>query len=249
MKKDKNLAFGIHPVEEALTSGKEIDKIYIKKGTSNEAIAQLVRTARQRSIPIQHVPVEKLNKIYRGNHQGIIAQLSLIEYKSIEEIVQRTYEEGLDPFIAVLDHITDVRNFGAIARTAECVGINAIVIPDKGAANITPDAIKTSAGALNRLAICRVHDLKDVINYLKNSGVTIIASTEKADEDHFKANLTGPAALIMGSEETGVSQQLLELSDTRIRIPMATNFDSLNVSVAFGIVSYEIMRQRLFVKS
>jgi 23S rRNA (guanosine2251-2'-O)-methyltransferase len=244
LKASKNQIFGIHPVIEAIKAGREIDRVFLRKGARNESFTQILSLVRQFNIPFQYVPVEKLNRITGGNHQGIIAQLSLIEYKHIEEIVQRTFETGKDPFIAVLDRITDTRNFGAIARTAEGAGIDALVIAEKGAASITPDAIKTSAGALIRLAICRTSNLENTVQYLKDSGIAIVSATEKASENFYTSNLLGPVALVMGSEEDGISPAILKLSDKRIKIPMQGNLESLNVGVAFGILSFEIVRQR-----
>jgi len=237
--------FGIHPVTEAINSGREINKVFIRKGLKNEPFNDLFQKIRELSIPFQFVPNEKLNSLTGGNHQGIVAVLSTIEYKNLEEIVQRTYEEGRDPFIIVLDRITDVRNFGAIARTAECAGVDAIVVPEKGSVTVTPDAIKTSAGALNRVAVCRRKDMVETIRYLKEAGISIAAATEKSSSDYFKADLHGPIALLMGSEESGISSQLLELSDKLIRIPLAGSIESLNVSVACGVIAFEIVRQRI----
>jgi 23S rRNA (guanosine2251-2'-O)-methyltransferase len=237
--------FGIHPVTEAINSGREINKVFIRKGLKNEPFNDLFQKIRELSIPFQFVPNEKLNSLTGGNHQGIVAVLSTIEYKNLEEIVQRTYEEGRDPFIIVLDRITDVRNFGAIARTAECAGVDAIVVPEKGSVTVTPDAIKTSAGALNRVAVCRRKDMVETIRYLKEAGISIAAATEKSSSDYFKADLHGPVALLLGSEESGISSQLLELSDKLIRIPLAGSIESLNVSVACGVIAFEIVRQRI----
>ena len=165
-KSSEQIVFGIHPVAEAINSGKELNKVLIRKGVKGEAFNMLFQKIRDRGIPYQFVPVEKLNRLTRSNHQGVIALLSLIEYKNLEEIIQRTFEEGRDPLILVLDRITDVRNFGAIARTAECAGVDAIIVPERESVTITPDAIKTSAGALNRIAVSRKRDLKEAIKYL-----------------------------------------------------------------------------------
>lgn len=244
--KDKTtqIIFGIRPVAEAINSGREINKIFIKKGLRSEQFNELFQKIRDFGIPFQFVPSEKLNSMTGGNHQGIVATLSLIEYKSLEEIIQRTYEEGRDPFIIVLDRITDVRNFGAIARTAECAGVDALVVPEKSSVTITPDAIKTSAGALNRVAVCRRKDLLTTINYLQESGITVAAATEKANDAYFNADLHGPIAILMGSEESGISNSLLDVADKLIKIPLAGAIESLNVSVACGVVAFEIIRQR-----
>lgn len=248
MKKTKDYIFGIHPVLEALKAGREMNKILFRKGLKNDTFTALFKLVRQYNIPFQYVPVEKLNRITNANHQGIIAFLSLIEYKNIEEIVQRTYENGRDPFVLVLDHITDVRNFGAIARTAECAGVDAIIIPQKGSVSITPDAIKTSAGALNRLAICRSADLASTIQLLRSSGLSVIAVTEHADQFYHTINLLGPIVLIMGSEQKGISNSLLKNSDSLVKIPLHGKIESLNVGVASGVICFEVVRQRSIVK-
>lgn len=243
----KQLVFGFHPVAEAINSGKEINKILIRKGSQGENINDLFQKIRDMGIPYQFVPVEKLNRVTQGNHQGIIAFLSLIEYKNLEEIVQRSYEAGRDPFILVLDRITDVRNFGAIARTAECAGVDVIVVPEKESVAVTPDAIKTSAGALNRIDVARRKNLAETVQYLHESGIQVVAVTEKADEYYYRSELTGPLALIMGAEDTGISKTLLEMSDKQVKIPMPGTVESLNVSVACGILLFEAVKQRIDV--
>lgn len=241
---DSQLIFGTHSLSEAINAGKEINKVFFRKGIKSELFTALFRKIQEYGIPYQFVPVEKLNRLVNGNHQGVVAQISLIEYKRLEEIIQRTYEEGRDPFIIVLDGITDVRNFGAIARTAECAGANAIVVPSKGSVSITPDAVKTSAGALNRIAVCRSNDLKTSLTYLQESGIKIVAASEKSAGNYFSADLTGPVALLMGSEDTGISKTLMDFADTAVCISMKGAIGSLNVSVAFGIIAFEIVRQR-----
>lgn len=228
---------------EGIRSGKEINKVLIKKGLRGPHFSDLFKAIRENSVPFQYVPVEKLNRI-SSNHQGVIGFLSLIEYKDIEEIVQRTFEEGKDPFIIVLDQITDVRNFGAIVRSAECAGVDAIVIPSKGSVSITPDAIKSSAGALNQLAICRTSDLIKTIKFLLEAGLHTVAATETSETDYFSVDLKGPVALLIGSEEKGISNKVLELADMMVRIPMMGSIESLNVSVACGIIAFDIVRQR-----
>ena len=238
------LLYGLHPVAEAINSGKEINKVLIRRGLKGDLFMSLFARIREEGIPYQYVPVEKLNRTVRGNHQGIVAFLSLIEYKALEEIVQRTFEAGRDPFILVLDRITDVRNFGAVARTAECAGVDLIVIPDKESVSITPDAIKTSAGALNRIAVSRQKDLAEALKYLKESGISLVAVTEKSDNYYFSGELTGPVALLLGAEDTGISKNLLALTDRQVKIPLEGSLESLNVSVACGIVAFEVVRQR-----
>jgi 23S rRNA (guanosine2251-2'-O)-methyltransferase len=248
LKNSKDIVFGIHPVLEAIKSGREINKILLRKGIKNEAFASLFKVIREYTIPFQYVPVEKLNRMSNANHQGVIAMLSLIEYKSVEEIIQRTFEEGRDPFVLVLDQITDVRNFGAIARSAECAGADAIVISQKGSVSITPDAVKTSAGALNKLAICRSADLAATVKLIKDSGLQVVAATEHTDNFYYTSSLLGPIALILGSEEKGISASLLKISDQLVKIPMKGTIGSLNVSVACGILCFEIVRQRMSAK-
>jgi len=238
------LVVGMRPVLEALKSGQEINKVFLKTGSKSEQFPELFQLIRANQVPFQFVPVEKLNRMSRSHHQGVIAQLSLIEYKNLAEIIQHSYEEGIDPFIIVLDQITDVRNFGAIVRTAECAGATAIVIPSKGSVSITSDAIRTSAGALNRFAVCRSENLLNTINYLRDSGVSIVAATEKAKDFYYNADLKGPVALIMGSEETGIDPAILDLAQHFVKIPLSGKVESLNVSVACGIIAFEIVRQR-----
>jgi 23S rRNA (guanosine2251-2'-O)-methyltransferase len=244
--RDKSLQyiFGIRPVAEALNSGKEINKIFIKKNLQGDLFNSLFQKIREMGVPFQFVPAEKLNSLIKGNHQGIVASLSLIEYKNLEEIVQRAYEEGRDPFLLILDQITDVRNFGAIARTAECAGIDVIVIPEKNSVTITPDALKTSAGALNRIAVSRKNDLTKAIRYLQESGIVVVAATEKADNYYYTADLRGPLAILMGSEEQGISSALLNMADKKVQIPLEGSIESLNVSVACGVIVFEALRQR-----
>ncbi|MGD2036205.1 MAG: RNA methyltransferase substrate-binding domain-containing protein, partial [Bacteroidales bacterium] len=186
MKKTDHYLIGIHSVSEAIRSGREINRVFIKKGLKGQHFSELFKVIREKGIPFQYVPAERLNRMH-SNNQGIIAVLSLIEYKNLEEIVQRTYEQGRDPFIVVLDQITDVRNFGAIARTAECAGVDAIVIPSKGSVSITPDAIKSSSGALNTIPICRASGIIKTLDFLKVSGLHLFAASEKSDTSYYDA--------------------------------------------------------------
>lgn len=229
---------------EALKSGREVEKILIQKGLKGEGFRQIHALLRELDIPAQFVPVEKLNRLTRKSHQGVIAYLSEITYQKIENIIPFLFEQGKTPLILVLDRITDVRNFGAMARTSECAGVDAILVPSKGSALVTADAVKTSAGALYKLPVCRTDNLEESVLYLRNSGLKIIAATEKADIEYTEAGFSQPAALIMGSEETGISGILLEMADEKIRIPMMGEIASLNVSVAAGILLYEAVRQR-----
>lgn len=242
--KKQELLYGMHSVMEAILEGKELDKVLIRKGLKNERSQEMLKLLRDREIPVQFVPHEKLQRITRKNHQGIIAFGSLIEYGNLETLIPGIFEKGEVPFLLVLDGITDVRNLGALARTAECVGVNAVLIPSKGAAQINADAIKTSSGALMNLNVCRTDNLSNSLLFLKNSGLKLVAATEKAEHTHFSADLRGPVALIIGSEEKGISREIISLSDLNIKIPVYGKVSSLNASVAGAVVMYEILRQR-----
>jgi 23S rRNA (guanosine2251-2'-O)-methyltransferase len=242
--KKEDFIYGVHPVLEALRSGQEIEKIIFTGTLKREAASELRQLAAERSVPMQNVPAEWFYKLPKVNHQGIICYLSAIEYHPIEQLLPMIYERGEVPLLLILDRITDVRNFGAITRTAECAGVHAIVLPSHGHAMINQDALKTSSGALCMVPVCRVDNLKKIINYLKFSGLTVIAATEKADAIYDEICLTEPLAIIMGSEEDGVSPAYLSLCDNIVKIPMAGNIGSLNVSVATGIMLFEVARQR-----
>ncbi len=244
MKKQEDFIFGIRAVIEAIRSGKEVDRVLIANKPESQVILELFPLVRLHEIPFQYVPYEKLNKITRKNHQGVVAFISSISYSPLEEIVASAFEKGNDPLIVLLDQISDVRNFGAIARSAECLGFSGIVIPIRGAARINADAVKTSAGALMNIPVARVRSMEHAIEYLKNSGLKIISVTEKADDLCYDKNLTGPVAIILGSEEKGISPGLLNLSDARVKIPMTGFTMSLNVSVAASVLMYEVWRQR-----
>jgi len=236
--------YGIHSIVEAIRAGKYFEKIFIKKGFKSDLLGELLRFVRKDTIPYQYVPVEKLNRLTRKNHQGVIALVSDIEYINIEKLIPLLYEKGEVPFILILDRITDIRNFGAIARTAECAGVNAIVIPSKGAAQINSDAIKTSSGALHSISVCRTVNLAETIRFLKDSGLQAVAVTEKAQDFYYGMDFTAPVVLIMGAEDKGISEDILKSSDKSVKIPMFGSIDSLNVSVAASIVIYEVVRQR-----
>ncbi len=240
-----NLIFGTRAVIEAVNAGKEIDKIIIQKGLSNQLYSELRKAIKDLDIPIQIVPPEKINRITSKNHQGVLAFIAQVTYYDVEELLTTVFEKGKTPLVLILDRITDVRNFGAIARSADCAGVNFIIIPSRGAAQINPDAVKTSAGALNRIKVCRVDNLKNTIDYLKESGLQIIACHEKTDNYHFNADLTKPTAIIMGSEEDGISNEYIKRSDMQVKIPMLGSIASLNVSVASGIILFEAVKQRL----
>jgi 23S rRNA (guanosine2251-2'-O)-methyltransferase len=242
--KQKNFIFGIHPVIEAIRSGKEIEKILLQKGLRGEGFRDLFNLCKELDIHFQFVPPEKLNSLSKQNHQGVIAFLSEVTYQRLEDIIPYAYEQGRPPLILILDRITDVRNMGAIARTAECAGVDALVIPLQGSAQINSEAIKASAGALYKLPVCRSRNLKDELQFLHASGIAILAATEKADQSFTAADMTGPLALIMGNEGEGIARELLALADGQISIPVAGEIGSLNVSVAAGVILYEAMRQR-----
>ena len=209
-------------------------------------VRELASAAREKNLPITYVPLEKLNRLYSNakNHQGVICVLSAITYSSLNDLIDFAYSEGREPFFIILDRVTDVRNFGAIARTAECAGVEGIIIGDKGNAPITSDAMKTSAGALNHLPVCREPDLKKTINFLRDNGVMIVACTEKAEKTIYDVKFDRPVALIMGSEEDGISDVLLKESDEMVKIPIKGKIESLNVSVATGVAIYEVVRQK-----
>jgi 23S rRNA (guanosine2251-2'-O)-methyltransferase len=238
--------FGFHPVIEALRSGKELEKVYLKKGLQNEAIPGLIAELREKRIPFQFVPIEKINRMTRKNHQGILAQVAEIEYNDIEKIIPGLYEAGKVPVIVVLDRITDVRNMGAIARTAEGAGIHAIVLPVGESAQINADAVKTSSGALHSLPVCRSESLVKTVAFLKDSGLQVVAATEKAEKLLYDADFTRPTAIILGAEDTGVERNLISLSDMQVKIPLFGTIQSLNVSVAASILMFEVVRQRMF---
>jgi 23S rRNA (guanosine2251-2'-O)-methyltransferase len=243
-KEEKNFIFGIRAIIEAVEAGKTIDKLFIQKGLHNDLFAELWKLVRLKRINYKHVPLEKINRLTRKNHQGVFAFISPIDFHNIEDVIPALYEEGKNPLILVLDRITDVRNFGAIARSAECAGVNTILIPEQNAAAINADAIKTSAGALHKITVCRTWNLKLALQFLKDSGIQMIACTEKTQDNMYKADYTPPTAIIMGSEEDGVSPEFLKMSDARVKIPMRGKIASLNVSVATGVVLYEAIRQR-----
>lgn len=240
-----NIIYGIRPVMEAMESGKTIDKVLLQKGLQGELFKDLFYHVRQNKVPFQYVPAEKLNKFTRGNHQGVVAFMSAIEYQSIYDIVPSIYENGKVPFLLMLDKITDVRNIGAIARSAECAGVDAIILPLKGGAQLNEDAVKSSAGALHKIPICRHSNLVEIINFLKDSGIQVIAVTEKASHFHYQKDLTGPVCLIMGNEYEGIAWDYQRICDDAINIPMVGTVKSLNVSVATGIVLFETVKQRL----
>lgn len=238
------MIFGVRAVIEAIEAGKEIDKILIKKGLQSELSRELFSALKGLNIYVQYVPVEKLNRITRKNHQGVIAFISAVTYYQLDQVVPALYEEGKMPFLVMLDGVTDVRNFGAIARTCECAGVDALIIPSRGSVSVNADAVKTSAGALLSLPVCKEDNIRQALQYLKQCGFRIIAATEKGKIDYTTTNYKEPVCLIMGAEDTGVPADHLVLCDDWVRIPMKGKIASLNVSVAAGILIYEAYRQR-----
>ncbi|MAP01325.1 MAG: 23S rRNA (guanosine(2251)-2'-O)-methyltransferase RlmB [Flavobacteriales bacterium] len=243
LKNNPDVVYGIRAVEEAIKSGRGINKVLVQKGLKGELFKDFWSLMKNHNIVYHGVPVQKLNSITTKNHQGVIAFTSPIEYTSLELLLPSIYEKGEQPFLLILDRITDVRNLGAIARSAECHGVHGIVLPSKGSALVGSDAIKTSAGALNKLPVCKENNLKQVIQFLKDSGLSIIGCSEKGSSNVYDVDLTGPTAILMGSEEDGISPAYLKLCDQLVKIPMYGTIPSLNVSVSASILMYEYKRQ------
>lgn len=237
--------FGIRAVMEAIEAGKEIDRVLMSKELTGDLAQELMTMMRQRGVVCKKVPVEKINRITRKNHQGVVAMLSAITYYKLENLVPELYEQGKLPFLVVLDGITDVRNFGAIARTCECAGVDAIVIPERDSVSVGADAVKTSAGALLHIPVCRERNTFTAVRYLRDAGYQLVAATEKAAINYTQGDYTTPVAIVMGSEDTGISPEVLRQCDTLVGIPQFGKIGSLNVSVAAGIMMYEVVRQRL----
>ncbi|QCX53928.1 23S rRNA (guanosine(2251)-2'-O)-methyltransferase RlmB [Elizabethkingia sp. JS20170427COW] len=243
-KKD-DFIFGLRPVIEAIEAGKTIDKIFIQNGLQGPIVIELKALLAKHKLRANYVPIEKLNRFTRKNHQGVVAFISDIPFYSIEDVLPALFEEGKTPFLLMLDRLTDVRNFGAITRTAECVGVDAIIIAEKGAAPVNSDAIKTSAGALYNVKICKEKNMAHVVDYLQQSGIKVVAATEKAQNLVYDTCLTEPLCIVMGNEETGISKEVLHHSDEKIKLPIEGKTQSLNVSVACGAILYETVRQRI----
>ena len=239
------VVFGIRAVIEAIESGKQVDKVLMKKDLGGELARELLSVTREYNVPVQRVPVERINKVTRKNHQGVIAFMAAVDYYHVDDIVPALYDEGINPLVVVLAGVTDVRNFGAIARTCECAGVNCIVIPERNSVSVNADAVKTSAGALNYLPVCRERNLVKAVQYLRDSGFKVMGASEKTDLNYTKADFTGPVAIVLGAEDTGISTDVLKLCDTLVAIPEFGQINSLNVSVAGGIMIYEVVRQRL----
>lgn len=242
------MIFGIRTVIEAIEAGKEIDKILVKKDLQGELAKELFAAVKGTNIIVQRVPIERINRITRKNHQGVVAFVSAVTYQHLTDIVPSLYEDGKVPFIILLDGITDVRNFGAIARTCECTGVHAIVIPERGSVTVNADAMKTSAGALHTLPVCRERSIREAIRFLRDSGFKVVAASEKAVRNYTAFDYTDPVAIVMGAEDTGVAAENLRLCDEIVSIPQVGSIGSLNVSVAAGVMMYEVVRQRMLAQ-
>ena len=245
MEKTQNkqqVIYGLRPVIEALASGQQVERVLIQNGLNSSLLNELRSKLKEGDVPFQYVPVEKLNKMTTGNHQGVVATIAAVKYHSFMELVETLPEMAT---VVLLDHVTDVRNMGAIARTAECTGVSALVVPDHGSAAINEDAVKTSSGALLRLPVCREQNLKTVVNLAKQYGYQVVAATEKGAVHYREVNFRQPTLLVMGNEETGISTELLKMSDVWAKLPIVGEVASLNVSVAAGVFMYESLEQRL----
>lgn len=246
---DNLVIYGLHPVSEALDNPDNVEKVFVKEGFSGQPMKDLIKKSRGNKIPCFIVPTQKLDRMSNTrNHQGVVAYVSPVPYGNIENLIPDIMERGEDPKIMVLDGVTDVRNFGAIARTAEFLGFHALVIPARGSARFNEDAIKSSAGALLKLPVCRTHVLKQAVFFMKHSGLRIIGATEKAESLAWQTDMTGPIALVMGSEDEGISNAVLKLCDELVKIPQSGEVGSLNVSVAAGMLGYEAFRQAELTK-
>ncbi|GAA4293426.1 23S rRNA (guanosine(2251)-2'-O)-methyltransferase RlmB [Aestuariibaculum suncheonense] len=237
--------FGIRAILEAINAGETIDKVFLQKGLKGDLFSELEFALRQHSINSSYVPVEKLNRLTRGNHQGAVAQISPIAFYDLEDLVSQVMESGKTPLFLLLDQLSDVRNFGAIIRTAECTGVDGIIIQKKGGAPVNGDTIKTSAGAVFKIPICKVDHIKDAVFYMQASGVKVVAATEKTDDTLYDIDFTEPCAIIMGSEDRGINPSTLKVVDAKAKLPLLGEIGSLNVSVACGAFLYEAVRQRL----
>lgn len=237
--------YGIHAVLEAIEAGKDIDKILLSKTLNDETARDISERARALGVPVQRVPVQKIDRITRRNHQGVLAMLAAVTYYRVEDLIPQLFDNGENPFIVVLDGVTDVRNFGAVARTCECAGVSAIVIPDRESVSANADAVKTSAGALNYLPVCREHNLVKAVRLLRDSGFKVVGTSDKSELSYTHADYTGPVAIVLGAEDKGISPEIMKLCDTQVLIPEFGHINSLNVSVAGGIMIYEVVRQRL----
>lgn len=236
--------FGIRAIIEAINANETIDKVFLQKGLKGELFSELETLLNRKSINKSYVPVEKLNRLTTKNHQGAVAQISPIEFHNMEELVEKVMESGKTPLFLLLDQLSDVRNFGAIIRTAECTGVDGIIIQKKGGAPVNGDTIKTSAGAVFKIPICKVDHIKDAVFYMQASGIKVIAATEKTQDELYDVSFTEPCAIIMGSEARGINPSTLKVVDAKAKLPLMGDIESLNVSVACGVFLYEVVRQR-----
>jgi len=246
--KKSSLIAGRKAVIDVIHSGKTLDRIYISNKIHNDSIREIKSLASQNNIPINYVPVEKLNSFNIQDHEGIIALISKIHYQDLQDVISWIVEKGETPLFLILDGITDIRNIGGIARTAFCMGVQVIIIPDKGVGALNEDAVLTSAGALEKISICRVNSLMKAVDELHLNGIKVFASEMTAQKNVFDIDFKEPVAIIMGSEEKGIYPALMKVCDEKFKIPMSGDFESLNVSVATGIILYEAMKQRIFTK-
>ena len=241
---DNNLIFGIRPVVEAIEAGREIEKLYIRKGAEGQRMTELRDLGLRHRVRVQEVPVEKLNRLVRGNHQGVVAQIAAIAYVQLDDILERVPDDET-PLVVVFDGVTDVRNFGAIARSAECAGAHGLIAPLKNSAPVNAEAIRASAGALTTIPVCRVGSIRNTLKTLQAEGFQVVAATEKSRKLLYDADLRRPTALVMGAEETGISKEVLKLCDERLAIPLIGRIESLNVSAAAAVMLFEVVRQRI----
>lgn len=239
-----NIIFGIRPVAEAIEAGKQIEKLYIRKGAEGQLMTELRDLCLRHRVRVQEVPVEKLNRLVRGNHQGVVAQIAAIAYVQLDDILERVPDDET-PLVVVFDGVTDVRNFGAIARSAECAGAHGLIAPLKNSAPVNAEAIRASAGALTTIPVCRVGSIRNTLKTLQAEGFQVVAATEKSRKLLYDADLRRPTALVMGAEETGISKEVLKLCDERLAIPLIGRIESLNVSAAAAVMLFEVVRQRI----
>ena len=240
----ENQIFGIRAVIEAIHAGKEIDKIFVHKEAQGDLMRELMKTLKANNLPFTYVPVEKLNRLTHLNHQGVVATIAPIKFQSLESMVENVLETGKKPLFLILDQLSDARNFGAIIRTAECTGVDGIIISKTGAAPVNGDTVKTSAGAVFNVPICKVDHIKDAVFYLQGSGIKTVAATEKTEDTLYAVDFTEPVAIIMGSEDRGINPSVLKIVDEKVKLPLFGTIGSLNVSVACGAFLYEAVRQR-----
>ncbi|WP_256006400.1 23S rRNA (guanosine(2251)-2'-O)-methyltransferase RlmB [Pedobacter deserti] len=246
VRESNEFIFGIRAVIEAIKAGRDVENIYMQRGLSGSIILELKALLKGTDIPLHNVPVEKLNRMTTKNHQGVIAVISAIAFQKIEDIIPAIYEKGETPLVLILDGVTDVRNMGAIARTAACAGVHALVVPSKNSAQINADAIKTSAGALFSIPVCRHQNLHKTALFLQECGLQIVACTEKTSDLIYAPDYTLPTAIVMGSEDEGISNEIMRMANHLAKIPMQGEISSLNVSVSAGVILYEAIRQRTF---